>query len=87
MIPVAAKKTSFPDTRSDVVSTAPDRAPRDEPLALLVVAGREAALDRAAHARERRGGDDTLRRASDPDQQVDAGARGAAEIAPPRRRP
>ena len=41
--------------------------------ALLVVAGPEAALDGAAHALERRGGDDALGRAADAEQDVGAG--------------
>ena len=43
-------------------------------LPLLVVAGIEPALDRAAQALERRGGDDALGRAADAVEQVDAGA-------------
>ena len=43
------------------------------PLPLVVVGGPEAGLDHAAHALHRAGRDDALRRASDAEQQVDAG--------------
>ena len=47
----------------------------DERLPLLVVARPEPALDRAAEALDRGGGDDAFRRAADAHQHVDAGER------------
>jgi hypothetical protein len=56
---------------------------RRSPLPLVVVLGPEPALDHAAEALHRAGGDDALGRAADAEQQVDAGALGrAAMIAP-----
>lgn len=50
-------------------------AQRQRPLALAkLLAGREPPLDRAAEALERRGGDDALGRAADPQHDVDGAA-------------
>ena len=74
--PVAATKTSSPATRSFACSTRAGIEPRVEQLLpLLVVARPEPSLDAAADALQRRRRDDALRRAADPVEHVDAGAR------------
>ncbi len=74
--PVAAKKTLSPRTRSsmrqDLVEVV---AGVQGGPALVVVAGPEPAVDGAAQALERAGGDHALGGAADPDEQVDAGLR------------
>ena len=74
--PVAATKTSSPETRSSL----PEHAARIEAggeqlLPLVVVARPEPCLDAAADALQSGGRDDALRRAADPVEDVDAGVR------------
>ena len=73
-MPVATKKQFSP--RDEVVGgqhRVEVVAGVDGPLALVVVGGAEPALDDAAEALDRAGGDDALGGAADAEQQVDAG--------------
>ena len=70
--PVAQKKMFSPRDQVAGVQDAVEVVARGERLlALLVVLGPQPALERAAHARDRRRRDDPLGGAADPEQQVD----------------
>ena len=74
--PVAATKTSSPETRSSAERTrSRSKPPSRSACPLAVVSRPQPSLDRAAHALDRRGRDDALRRAADAHQHVDAGRR------------
>ena len=74
-MPVATKNTLSPLTRSSVVQHPVQVvAGVERALPLRVVLGPQLALDGAAEALDRAGGDDALGRAADAQQQVDAGA-------------
>ena len=73
-MPVAAKNTSSPETRSSSVEDAVEVvAGVERGPAFVVVARPQPTLDRAAEALQRARGDDAFGRAADAEQDVGAG--------------